>query len=1023
VKPNCKYKRTLDKSEENFYFISELKFYFLKHNRRSDMTRKVFISLLLILPSLLISQTGKISGKIYNEATREPIPGANVVVEGTYLGAAADVNGNYTIINVPPGKYNLVVSAVGFVKTTVRNVIVNADKTTFIDVAMKEEVIGLPEVVVQAERPLIDISQTSSRSMITADDISALPIANFQEALRVSPGNFSGYVRGARRYETKYIIEGIDVSDKYYEAYTANYGGGFYTTYHGLSLTFRENANIADVGVGAIEEIGVNTGASSAELAQATGGVVSITLKEGRGKISGRAYVRYASKLPHKGPDLYFGILPDGTTPASKYFGERDALKAKGDPASLAKAALYTWTPGKYWYGNKPTTEFEISLGGGLFRNLGFFTDVKFYETHGRFPNEFNRQLNIVGKLTYNLTPAIKLTGIGLVNDQGFYFGWKNRVFNENYKFFLEGVPKYTKGTFALSGKITHALSARTFYEIQVSFLTSPTEAGFVDSNGDGKIELNEDKGDFIKFSTPDEIKKYISKTDKTKFFTTTPRNESESEASFPSSGPYPLARPGAYYEYQRLSQFNVKGDIKSQITNHHLLSAGFDLKFYRYTQLRRYTIVGRFDVEDYVVKPYELGFYAQDKIEYSGIIVNLGLRADAFNSGAYEIDNYFAPYTVETKQIQLGGTNEVLTVNRYLIKRNTPVKTKWLVGPRVGISHPISDKASMYYSFSRSMQVPPYASIFGDSYAEMHGTLPNIFLVDQEPLKSTIYEMGIQYVISNYFGIDISAYYKTIENYVPLAYGVTPRPGVAITYFIRFNGGYADSRGIEFTLNSRALPVANLFRLSGRLTYAYSYIKNLVVSPDALRGQNVTAFSTLGGDSAKYGGKLPFENAKYFAGYEMNVVSNLSSGFTGYDRPHRINLNLFFDFPAPFKGIPLDFRLSTFTTAASGFLYPLITADPRSRKLGEGPWNIRTDMKVEAGYTIGRIRISPYIEVRNLFDRENIIGYDRTTDEGQLLWEQKKIPTGPLGLTVFRDGTSAFDIAREIYFGININF
>lgn len=294
------------------------------------MRLKFLIPLLFLLPAMLISQTGKISGKVYNEATKEPIPGANVILEGTRLGSAADVNGNYIILNIPPGKYDVVVSAVGYVKTTIKNVIVNADKTTFLDVALKEEVIGLPEVVVQAERPLIDISQTSSRAMITSDDISALPVANFQEALRISPSNYSGYIRGGRRYETKFLIEGVDVSDKYYEAFSANYGGNLYTTYHGLSLTFRENSNVAEVGVGAIEEISVNSGASSAELSQATGGVVNITLKEGRGRISGKAYVRYASKLPHKGPDLYFGLLPDGSTAADKYFGEKRALEAKG---------------------------------------------------------------------------------------------------------------------------------------------------------------------------------------------------------------------------------------------------------------------------------------------------------------------------------------------------------------------------------------------------------------------------------------------------------------------------------------------------------------------------------------------------------------------------------------------------------------------------------------------------------------------------------------------------------------------
>ena len=980
----------------------------------------IFVSLLIILPMVLFSQTGKISGRVYNEATGEPIPGANIILEGTYLGAAADVNGNYTVLNIPPGKYNVVVSAVGFVKTTIKDVVVNAEKTTFLDVAMKEEVIGLPEVVVEARRPLIDRSLTGARSTVTSDDIEMLPVADVQDVLKTSPSNFGGYIRGGNRYETRVLVEGIDLSDKYYEPNIGSIRGfpGLFVAYHGVNLNFRENINLANIGIGAIQEVNVNSGATSAEFSQAAAGIVNISLKEGKGRISGRVYAKYTPKIKHKGPDVYYGKMPDGGTAAEKYLGEKSELEKIGDE----KAKRYTWYPGKYWYGNKPTYEAEISLGGGLMKNLGFYIDTRLFNSYGKYPNEFRREVDLTGKLTYNLTPSIKLTGIGILSDQGYYLGWKNQMYSERFKFFLEGAPLYTRGTLAASLKLTHAISANTFYEVQISYMQSPTEVGYVDSNGDGKIELGETKGNFIKF-TPAEIKKYVSRIDKSKFFTTVPGNESESEASFPGAGLYPIARPGAYYEFQKLTQFNVKGSIKSQVTFHHLLSAGFDLKFYTYEQIRRYTVVGRFEFEEYSVKPSEMAFFAQDRIEYSGIIVNLGLRIDAFNSGANEIGNFFRPFKVEEQEIELGGENEKIKVARRKILRTRKIKMKWLIGPRVGISHPISDRASMYYSFSRTMQVPPFSSMYADSYSEFHGTLPVIWLTDEEPIKSTTYEMGLQYAISDYFGLNLSAYYRTIENYNTYGISVKPVRGLGIgNYNIRFKGGYADSRGVELSLRSRQLPIANFVKVSGIFTYTYSYIKALrPASVMALRGQNKTAFNAAV-DSAIYGGRIPFEDAKYWAGYEMNITGGRSSSFTGYDRPHRISVALFFDFSG-FGNLPVDLRLSTFTTAASGFLYPLSLEDPRSRKLGVAPWNIRTDMRIEAGVKLAGLRVSPFIEIRNVFDRANIIGYDNSTNEGQVLWEQKGIPTGPLATVVFRDGSSAYDIAREVYFGIKIDF
>jgi hypothetical protein len=73
--------------------------------------KKLFL-FLLITPYLVFAGiTGKISGRVIDAKTREPIPSVNIVIEGTSLGTATHIDGFYVINNVPPGVYTLVVSA------------------------------------------------------------------------------------------------------------------------------------------------------------------------------------------------------------------------------------------------------------------------------------------------------------------------------------------------------------------------------------------------------------------------------------------------------------------------------------------------------------------------------------------------------------------------------------------------------------------------------------------------------------------------------------------------------------------------------------------------------------------------------------------------------------------------------------------------------------------------------------------------------------------------------------------------
>ena len=95
--------------------------------------------------------TGKIAGKVTDSKTGEALPFVNIIIEGTNLGAATDIDGNYVILNIPPGKYNVKAQYIGYQSVLVENVSVSIDLTTTVDFTLSESAIELEEVVVQGK--------------------------------------------------------------------------------------------------------------------------------------------------------------------------------------------------------------------------------------------------------------------------------------------------------------------------------------------------------------------------------------------------------------------------------------------------------------------------------------------------------------------------------------------------------------------------------------------------------------------------------------------------------------------------------------------------------------------------------------------------------------------------------------------------------------------------------------------------------------------------------------------------------
>ncbi|MGB6647978.1 MAG: TonB-dependent receptor, partial [Bacteroidota bacterium] len=405
---------------------------------------------------------------------------------------------------------------------------------------------------------------------------------------------------------------------------------------------------------------------------------------------------------------------------------------------------------------------------------------------------------------------------------------------------------------------------------------------------------------------------------------------------------------------------------------------------------------------------PNEYAVYVQDRMEYAGLIINLGFRVDALDINAADLDNSFAPFEDVTD-----GIGPI----RVVVREGEETGIKWFFSPRLGVSHPISENAAMYFSFSRQQQSQPFSQLYTNYLDFGNPSLPQLMRANQDPIQSTNYDLGLQWSFAQNWGLDIAAYYKDIDNYKHQGLSVSPAAPWR-NYIITTNFGYADSRGLELTLRLNPTPVTDWLTIGGRLAYAYTYIKQ---SNSA--GANQSSWSTAAGDSATYDGDIPWDDLRYWNVIEQNVQGGASTLTGGYDRPNRIFYTLFMRFPA-------NISLNLIGTHSDGFWFRQTLADPRSRSLSQSPWNNRVDMRLEFAPTFGdRYRVAFYVDLINAFNSRNIVGYNNS-NVGQLAWEKDGDPEG--GPTINRpvgkgaqggDGSLVYDVPREVFFGVNFTF
>ena len=231
-------------------------------------TKILLITSALLSGFLNAGTAGKITGKVIDQKTGEPLIGCNVIVLETALGAATNLDGTYFILNVPPGRYSLKASMIGYGSVQMNDLQVIVDLTAKADFFLSSEVIEGQQIVVTAQKPTVRLDQTSMSAVIGAEDIENLPVSEIGDIIELQAGivrDPSGgfHVRGGRSSEVSFWVDGVSTTD----------------SYDGSSGLEIENSGI--------QEIQVISGTFNAEYGQAMSGIVNVVTKDGNQHYSG----------------------------------------------------------------------------------------------------------------------------------------------------------------------------------------------------------------------------------------------------------------------------------------------------------------------------------------------------------------------------------------------------------------------------------------------------------------------------------------------------------------------------------------------------------------------------------------------------------------------------------------------------------------------------------------------------------------------------------------------------------------
>ena len=650
--------------------------------------------------------TGRLAGAI-TDPRKQPLAGVNVAIPAARTGAITDAEGRFSILNLPPGSYEVRLAFLGWRAVTVQNVLISADNTTRLDRVMEEAPLPMEEIVVSARRPVVDLEQTSSMASIPREEIERLPVQELQEIVGLQAGVVGTgsdlHFRGGRVGEVQYQVDGVSVNNSY------------------------DNKSTLRLDRSLLEEVQVISGTFDAEYGQALSGVVNAVLRRGTEKFRWDAEVL-------RGGFLYGDRFRDDPTDGLDWravFDPEDAqnyqLGASG-PMPLPKTFFllsgrrgvsFSYLRGERRFAPTDSNDYQNKI----FNPTG---DRK------RLPLGFNREWSGLVKLDNRSIPHVNVSYQAIANQI------RERAADWKFRYLPDG--RNWKETFSIShgADWTHTLSTSAYYNVSFrqnyfDYSDRAYESMF-DGNYDAAGPLQDD-------ASYEEGSAWIEGVD--------------------------LNR-----QRQTTDTRVLKAAFVGQVARNHRIKAGGEVQSVRL----------RFGPPGYVLAtgvndllriesfpPFLPGFaryypligaaFAQDEVEWNDLRIRAGLRFE-----------YFDPRS----SIPADLANPANSIPGAPASPLLPTTRKVSVAPRLGVSYPISPRASVFFAYAHSYQMPALKDAFGNAdYRVLTDLLSGVtdFTVvgnpDIRPERTAQYQFGYRQILADWLGLDVNAFYKDIRDLI----------------------------------------------------------------------------------------------------------------------------------------------------------------------------------------------------------------------------------------------------------------
>lgn len=938
---------------------------------------KRFLALLLSLAfsTLVLGQAGKLSGIVKDKATGEPLPGVNVVVNETLLGGSSDVDGFFTILNVPPGTYRITFSYIGYQTVEMENIRIVNDITKRLEISLSPTTLELDEaIIVVADKPFFEAAATNTVRVLDSEEIERIPVKGVNSIVSVNAGvvasdgsggetgNATLNVRGGRGNETLYVVDGVPINN-------ALLGGAAGT--------------IPDA---AIEQVSSQLGGFTAKYGSAQSAVVNITTKSGSSRYFGGLEVVGSGFGSNKARYQNYteGLTESEIANLQNLIDENDF------------ADNYT---GLDDYGYNQLT---AHLGGPLIpgnSSLTFFTSFEYLNTQDEnpraaglviptaginqnfLPDNEGRVYRFTGKVDAYLFQKVKMTGslTGSFRDERQYthsYAKSNSFHN----------PIVDDNNISGSFKMSHIINENTFWDLNIRgknlkwqrfdgvfgddlFAYGDAQANAAigvdlppDENGNpvnggrvlrgagdafwpyGRVFNNHTKYRIETFGADFNFTRQLE-NHLIEIGTTAQRDEVRYYSIAPldlMSGVGTTNEPSRDERYYAAANLLYGYDLYgNEIDSDNLRSVAFR--------------VGQPDeiLETAAPQPITAALYLQDRIEFQDFILNLGLRWDYFDPDFDRLKNPADPLSA--------GTRGELDVADF-----EPAPTESYLSPRLGFAFPVSERTVFHAQYGIFRQAPRLFDLYDswinlDVIEQRDGQGQNNGHLQSE--TTVQYEFGFKQQFSDVASLDVTAYYKNVKGLTNVV-TVVAEPN---NYISTINSDFGTIKGIATSFTLRRI---------GPLSAKFDYTLALNEGTGSSQSSSQTAT---------------------FRNVDGGVPKSIAP--VDFDQRHTLNAN--FDIRAAKDGGVSIGDWKPFSDAGANFLVSFNSGRPYTPREAVDPIGgntlvnsevantinsayaegiFRIDMRMDKRFQIGRITMTPYLWIQNLLDRENFISVWEST-------------------------------------------